>query len=165
MVSYAFGAMTTTDLPRMLVAALHVAEWWGDPREQFALASEDFLASKGLSHPPMQQFVVELDNRPFAYIQCYDPAAWPNHGFGTVPQGARGIDQFIGKPEMINCDHGSAFIRAFVDGLLRSGAPRVVTDPSPANTRAVKAYENAGFQQERRVSTPDGSALLRVREL
>ncbi len=111
----------------------------------------------------MQQFVVELSDRPFAYMQCYDPAAWPNHGFGALPEGTRGIDQFIGEPEMIGRGHGSAFIRAFVDDLLRAGTPRVLTDPNPSNTRAVKAYEKAGFHPDRHVSTPDGSALLMVR--
>ena len=112
----------------------------------------------------MHQFIVELSDRPFAYFQCYDPAAWPNHGFGTLPRGTRGIDQFIGEAEMIDCGHGSAFIRAFVDDLLQAGTPRVVTDPSPANARAIKAYEKAGFRRDRRVSTPDGGALLMVRE-
>ena len=81
-----------------------------------------------------------------------------------MPKGTRGIDQFIGEPEMIDRGHGSALIRAFVDDLLQSGTPRVLTDPSPGNTRAVKAYEKAGFRRDRRVSTPDGSALLMVRE-
>jgi RimJ/RimL family protein N-acetyltransferase len=40
--------------------------------------------------------------------------------------------------------------------LLAKGAPRVVTDPDPANARAVRAYEKAGFQKDRMVDTPDG---------
>ena len=43
------------------------------------------------------------------------------------------------------------------------GAPRVVTDPDPANLRAVRAYEKAGFGRDRMVDTPDGPALLMVR--
>jgi len=64
---------------------------------------------------------------------------------------------------MIERGHGSAFIRAFVDARLRSGAPRIVTDPDPANTRAVRAYEKAGFEKAGMVATPDGPALLMVR--
>ncbi len=41
----------------------------------------------------------------------------------------------------------------------------MVTDPDPANARAVKAYEKAGFQKTRLVDTPDGRALLMVRDL
>jgi aminoglycoside 6'-N-acetyltransferase len=64
---------------------------------------------------------------------------------------------------MLDRGHGSAFIRAFTDGLLASGVPRVVTDPDPANARAIRAYQKAGFQRDRIVDTPDGPALLMVR--
>ena len=59
--------------------------------------------------------------------------------------------------------HGSALIRTFADGLLKNGTPRVVTDPDPVNARAIRAYEKAGFQKDRLVDTPDGRALLMVR--
>jgi aminoglycoside 6'-N-acetyltransferase len=159
--SYAFRPMTAADLAtvRRWLAEPHVAQWWGDPEEQFALVSDD------LSHPAMDQFIVAFDKYPFAYLQCYDPAAWPQHGFGDLPAGARGIDQFIGQADMIDRGHGSALIRAFVEDLLRAGAPQVLTDPSPANERAIRAYEKAGFRKMRPVSTPDGAALLMVRDL
>ena len=111
----------------------------------------------------MDQFVVTADDRPFAYLQCYDPTAWSDNGLGTHPLGTRGIDQFIGEPDMVDRGHGSALIRSFVDGLLKTGTPRVVTDPDPENIRAVRAYEKAGFQKARLVNTPDGRALLMVR--
>ena len=50
-----------------------------------------------------------------------------------------------------------------VDDLNKAGTPRVATDPDPANSRAVRAYEKAGFEKIRLVDTPDGSALLMVR--
>jgi aminoglycoside 6'-N-acetyltransferase len=113
----------------------------------------------------MDQFIVFADDRPFAYLQCYDPTNWPENGFGTLPSGTRGIDQFIGEANMVGKGHGSTMIRSFVDALLKSGTPRVVTDPDPANARAVKAYEKAGFEKSRLVNTPDGCSLLMVRDL
>jgi aminoglycoside 6'-N-acetyltransferase len=158
---YEFRSMTAQDLPtvRHWLWAPHVSEWWGEPETQFALVSKD------LEHPAMDQFIVTTDDKPFAYLQCYDPTAWPENGFGILPDGTRGIDQFIGEVHMIGRGHGSAMIRSFVDALLGSGTPRVVTDPDPANARAVKAYEKAGFQKSRLVDTPDGHALLMVRDL
>lgn len=157
---YQFRPMTPADLPmlRCWLASPHVVEWWGDPDEQFGLVSDD------LDHPAMEQFVVAIDDRPFGYLQCYDPDAWPPQPFGALPSGTRGIDQFIGEPDMIGRGHGSAFIRQFTDGLLTAGTPRVLTDPDPANRRAVRAYEKAGFRGERMVDTPDGPALLMVRD-
>ncbi len=39
-----------------------------------------------------------------------------------------------------------------------------MTDPDPANRRAVRAYEKAGFHKDRLVMTPDGRTLLMVRK-
>jgi aminoglycoside 6'-N-acetyltransferase len=158
--AYAFHPMTATDLPkvRQWLAMPHVVQWWGDPEQQFALVRDD------LDHPAMEQFIVTRDDRPFAYLQCYDPGAWPNHGLGELPPRTRGIDQFIGEASMTGQGHGSAFIRAFVDNLLAAGTPRVLTDPDPANARAIRAYEKAGFHRDRPVQTPDGPALLMVRD-
>ena len=154
---YQFLPMSAADLPlvRGWLAASHVTQWWGDPDEQFRLVSED------LDQPAMDQFIVELDGRPFAYIQCYRLSTW-NQGFGAQPADTRGIDQFIGEPDMTGRGHGSSFIRAFLVALIRAGTPRVLTDPHPANARAIRAYEKAGFRKDRMVDTPDGRALLMV---
>jgi aminoglycoside 6'-N-acetyltransferase len=151
---YAFRAMTSADLPliQRWLALPHVREWWGDPAAQFTLVSGD------LAEPAMDQFIVSAAGGDF----CYDLTAW-NSGLGAHPPGTRGIDLFIGEPGMIERGHGSALIRCFVEGRLASGAPRIATDPDPANERAVRAYEKAGFKRVRMVDTPDGPALLMVR--
>ena len=157
--AYTFRPMSPADLPliRRWLGEAHVREWWGDPDEQFALVSGD------LDEPAMDQFIVLAGTHPFGYLQCYRLTAW-NTGFGPQPEGTRGIDQFIGESDMIARGHGSAFIRQFVDGQLRQGLPRIVTDPDPLNARAVRAYEKAGFVRDRMVETLDGTALLMVRE-
>jgi aminoglycoside 6'-N-acetyltransferase len=158
--AYAFRPMTGMDLEiiRRWLTMPHVVQWWGDPHEQFALISED------LDHPAMDQFIVTDADRPFAYLQCYDPTEWPDNGLGEQPGGTRGIDQFIGEKDMIDRGHGSALIRLFVDRLLNAGTPRTVTDPDPRNARAIRAYEKAGFHKDRLVDTPDGRAVLMVRD-
>ncbi len=155
---YIFRPMSSGDLPmiRRWLETPEVVRWWGQPAEQYALVSGD------LDHPDMDQFIVALDEHPFGYIQCYALSTW-NQGFGTQPPATRGIDQFIGVSDMIGRGHGSGFIRQFVERALVSGVPRVVTDPDPDNCRAIRAYAKAGFQSERVVDTPDGPALLMVR--
>jgi aminoglycoside 6'-N-acetyltransferase len=155
---YVFRPITSADLPliRRWLETPEVVRWWGDPDEQYALVGGD------LDHPGMDQFIVTIGDRPFGYIQCYALSTW-NSGFGAQPPKTRGIDQFIGEPDMIGCGHGSGFIRQFADTLLSSGIPRVVTDPDPDNGRAVRAYAKAGFQRDRVVDRPDGPALLMVR--
>jgi aminoglycoside 6'-N-acetyltransferase len=151
--------MTTADLPmiRCWLETPEVKRWWGNPDEQYDLISGD------LNEPAMDQYIVSTSDAPFGYLQCYDLTAW-NSGFGDQPKGTRGIDLFIGEGDMIGRGHGSALIRTFVDNRLRTNAPRIVTDPDPANKRAIRAYENAGFIRDRLVETPDGIALLMVRD-
>jgi aminoglycoside 6'-N-acetyltransferase len=160
MASYQFRAMSAADLPliRQWLEMPQVTQWWGNAAKQFELISAD------LEHSAIDQFIIEVNNRPFAYLQCYDPAAWPANGFGAQPQGTRGIDQFIGEADMIGRGHGSAFVGAFVDSQLTAGTTRMITDPDPANARAIRAYEKAGFRKDRIVDTPNGPALLMVRQ-
>ena len=152
---YEFRPMSADDLPLVHVwlATPHVRQWWTDAAD-FDLEDE----------PGFEQFIVVAGDRPFAYLQCYEQNRWPENGLGRHPLLTRGIDQFIGEPGMLNSGHGSAFVRAFVDALLTAGTPRVITDPSVANARAIRAYEKAGFRKDREVDTPDGRALLMIRD-
>ncbi|MGA7808331.1 GNAT family N-acetyltransferase [Bradyrhizobium sp.] len=156
---YAFRPMSAADLPLLCrwLAEPHVRQWWGDPDEQYALVSGD------LDEPAMDQYIVTAGGAAFCYLQCYELTAW-NTGFDAQPPGTRGIDLLIGELGMLERGHGSALIRRFAEDQLRQGAPRVVTDPAPANRRAIRAYEKAGFERDRLVETPDGPALLMVRD-
>ena len=158
MTSYQFRPMSADDLPlvRDWLRVPHVKEWWHD--------ADDFeFVSGDLAHHDMAQFIVTMNERPFGYLQCYRIGDW-HAGFGPQPDGTRGIDQFIAEPGMVGRGHGSAFIRQFIEGLLDSGTPRIVIDPSPTNPRAIRAYEKAGFRRVHEIDTPDGRALLMVRD-
>ena len=149
--------MTDDNLPLMRdwLARPHVAEWWHDA-DEFEFVSGD------LGHHDMARYIVTMSERPVGYLRCYKLSDW-HAGFGPQPHGTRGIDQFIGDADMVGRGHGSAFIRAFVEGLLDTSTPRVVIDPSPTTPRAIRAYEKAGSQRDRLVHTPDRTTLLMVR--
>lgn len=161
---YTFRPMTTDDLAlvRRWLTTPEVDRWWGDPdadaRDDDGGAFEEVLGDAAVA-----PWIVAHDGRPFAYIQDYDPHAWADHHFAPLPRGARGIDQFIGEPDMIGRGHGSAFVRAHVDNLLAQGAPAVRTDPHPSNARAIRAYAKAGFVRDIEQDTEWGRALLMVR--
>lgn len=87
-----------------------------------------------------------VDGRPFAYMQDYNVHGWDDHHFAHLPEGARGIDQYIGDAEMLGVGHGTAFIRARLRMLFEAGAPVIATDPHPDNARAIAAYKKAGFE-------------------
>jgi len=74
------------------------------PRSQFTLVSGD------LDEPAMDQYVFSTGRQPVPYLQCYDLTAW-NSGSGRIRWERRGIDLFIGEPDMIERGHGSALVR------------------------------------------------------
>jgi aminoglycoside 6'-N-acetyltransferase len=115
--------------------APHVAEWWGDATEAEEVAEES-----------VAKWIVELDGRPFAFAQDYDPHAWEGHHVAHLPPGSSGIDQLIGEADLLNRGHGPAYVRRHVARLFATGAPAVGTDPHPRNARARCAYEKAGFR-------------------
>jgi aminoglycoside 6'-N-acetyltransferase len=115
----------------------HVSRWWGKAELE---PEEEKLADARIA-----MWIVELVDRPFAFAQDYDPHAWEGHPFAHLPAGSRGIDQYIGEPDMIGCGHGSNFVRKHAEALFSAGAPAVGTDPHPDNIAARRAYENAGF--------------------
>ena len=153
---YGFRAMTEADMPmaRRWLETPEVQRWWGDADGQVSLLEED------LDDPRMAMWIVSYGGRPFAYNQDYDPTAWAMHHFGSLPFGSRGIDQFIGEPDMLNRGHGSAFIRAHVDRLIAEGAPVVGSDPDPRNARAIRAYQKAGFSAARKTLDWEGEPVL-----
>lgn len=155
---YLFRTVAPADLPllRAWRERPHVAMWWGpshldDPGE-------------ALADPRIATWIVEHQGRPFAYAQDYGPHDWPDHPFAHLPPRSRGIDQYIGEPDMLGHGHGSAFVRVHCERLFAAGAPAVGTDPHPDNGRAIRAYEKAGFTRASGpIDTSWGRAVLMER--
>lgn len=137
---YRFRPVTRADMPLLCTwrARPHVLQWWGEA------GAED--TSNELADGRVAMWIVEHQGRPFAYAQDYSPHDWDPHHFSHLPSGSRGIDQYIGEPDMLGGGHGSAFVRQHVERLFASGAPVIGTDPHPDNGRAIRAYEKAGFE-------------------
>jgi len=140
MPAYAFRPVTAADLALLGLwrSRPHVIRWWGAPD----LEPE----AEKLGDERVAMWIVEHLGRPFAYAQDYGPHDWQPHPFEHLPPGSRGIDQYIGEPDMLDRGHGSAFVRAHCERLFMAGAPAVGTDPRPDNVRAIRAYEKAGFR-------------------
>lgn len=161
MTSYTFRSVEPEDLP-MLAAWLvepHWAEWWDEGPEASLAGIREAMES--IETEPL---IVELDGRPIAYLQSYDPHLEDGHPYQDQPFGTLGMDISIGPPDLVGKGHGSAIVRQFVDMLFEEGAPRVVIDPHPDNRRAIRAYEKAGFRAFDTRTTVFGPALMMARD-
>jgi aminoglycoside 6'-N-acetyltransferase len=156
MSAYHFRPLTCADLPMVArwLGTPEVLRWWGDPKEQIDLITED------LDEPLMRQWIVEHQSRAFAYLQAYPANAWPQTHLTHLPNEAVVIDAFIGEPAMLGCGHGSAFLHVIGEKLLAEGAPIVATDPDRDNHRARRAYTRAGFVEESIVETANGPVVV-----
>lgn len=137
--SYDFRQVTMNDLDLLVKwqAEPHVREWWD---------SDEPHDEEEISDPRVSRWIVSLDGRPFAYMQDYTVHGWEGHHFAHLPKGSRGIDQYIGDPELVGAGHGSAFIGMRMQILFNQGAPMIGTDPHPENKRAISVYRKVGFE-------------------
>ena len=158
---YLFRPFTKKDLPLMArwLAEPHVAQWWGgDPDDQLAQTASH------IDSISVEPFIVELDGKPIAYLQSYDPHMEDHHPYQDQPFGTLGIDLSIGDPALIGKGHGPRMIDAFVAMLFEEGCPRVIIDPDPANAAAIRAYEKAGFTAFDTRTSEYGPALMMARD-
>ncbi len=140
--AYSLRPMRRADLPMLAewLTTPGLRRWWGDPDRKLALVTDD------LDDPAMDQQIVSLDGLPFGYLQSCPCAARGAPQFRDMPSGTRAVDTCIGVQHLLGQGHGAALLRLYARTLLAGGAARVVTDPDPANDRAVRAYRRAGFR-------------------
>lgn len=134
----------------------HVSEWWGDPDQGLAEIRQ------AMDDVGVEPLIVELDGRPVAYLQSYDPHLEDDHPYADQPFGTLGIDISIGDVELVGKGHGTAIVRQFCRQLFLEGAPRIVIDPHPDNARAIRAYEKVGFRPIGPRESIYGPALMMV---
>ncbi len=115
----------------------HVSEWWG---------TDAPFDGNEAADPRVSRWIVGIGGSPIAYMQDYTVHGWGSHHFDYLPAGSRGIDQYIGEPQMTGLGHGSSFIRQRMSAIFAAGAPVICTDPHPRNERAIAVYEKLGFR-------------------
>jgi RimJ/RimL family protein N-acetyltransferase len=143
--------MTPEDFPRILhwLAQPHVKEWWDDGDDTL----EKVAAHYGDPSPTEPSFILLYHGKtgseqpqPIGYMQAE-----------IDENGVASIDQFIGEVSLLNRGLGTEAIKLLLDYRIPQHHPRAITvDPSPANKRAIRCYEKAGFRHTETIRVPTG---------
>ena len=162
--AYEFRPMTMADLPlmRRWLEAPHVREWWGEPDTELGYI-RDMIEGRDTTRP----FIFSAGGEPAGYIQYWfighhQNATWiaDYPWLAELPADAVGVDLSIGDPNKLALGLGSGALRAFAEDLARQGHRTIIIDPDPANRRAVRAYEKAGFRAIPRLLGKTGDTLI-----
>jgi aminoglycoside 6'-N-acetyltransferase len=136
----------------------HWLEWWGEAEK-----SLDGIKA-AMDDDATEPMLALLNDRPIAYVQTYDPHMEDDHPYQDQPYGTLGIDLTLGDATMLGQGHGPAILEALTALLFEEGAPRLIIDPDPQNSRAIRAYEKAGFAAFDRRTSVYGPALMMARD-
>ncbi len=146
--------MTECDLPML-------ADWLKDSRVRRWYADDTSLREikDHLSDDRIEQWIVERARSPIAYLQDYAIDGWQDHPLGFLPTGARGIDTFMAKTDLMGLGLGPLYLSQHCATLFAAGVPALGIDPEPENQAAIRCYEKIGFQSRGEVTSPWGRVL------
>ena len=159
-----FRPLGAADLPLLGVwmAQPHWRDWWGDPAEELAMV-RDMVEGRDTTRP----FVFHEDGLDLGYIQVWyvadqrvEPWLTQAPWLTELPDDAVGVDLSIADPARLGRGLGTRALVAFVAMLRDAGHQTIVIDPDPANLRAVRAYERAGFRPIPDLLGRTGDSLL-----
>ncbi len=161
---FTFRLVTKSDLTmlRSWMEQPHWREWWGDLETEIGYVV-DMLEGRDTTKP----FIFQAEGLDVGYIQYWTVAdqlvePWLSEApwMPMLPDDAIGVDLSIGDAKNLSQGLGSMALQYFVSALWEQGFRNIFIDPDIANTRAVCAYEKAGFQTMDALRGKTGDTLL-----
>ena len=116
----------------------HVKKWWDDGDDSISKVEDHYFNASDhvVSNHVERYILLSEEGDPAGYFQYY-----------ALPNNVIGIDQFIGEESCINKGLGTSAVTLFSNLIIDACHPSsIVVDPDPANTRAIRCYEKAGFR-------------------
>lgn len=159
-----FRPVREADLPllRDWMEGAHWRQWWGNADTEIGHI-HDMIAGRDTTRP----YLFCFDGRPVGYIQVWaiadnlvEPWLTEAPWMTAVPRDCVGVDLSIGPADHLGQGLGTAALTAFVALLRAEGRGSIVIDPDPANLRAIRSYEKAGFRIVPELLGRSGDSLI-----
>lgn len=163
-----FRPVLLDDLPMLgeWMAQPHWLEWWGEPEKELG-----YIREMTEGRDDTEPYIFAVDGVALGYVQVWRVAAnrvepWLTEApwLMWVPDNTVGVDLSIADPAMLSRGVGTEVLRAFVARLRARGETEIIIDPDPANRRAVRANEKAGFRVIEALRGRTGDSLLMRQE-
>ncbi|MDF1610486.1 GNAT family N-acetyltransferase [Hoeflea sp. YIM 152468] len=144
-----FRPVTADDFPLLetWLNAPHWRAWWGEPETELG-----YIRAMVEGRDATRPFVFLVDGSATGYIQSWcvrdqlkEPWLSKAPWLKQVPPNSIGVDMGIGDASDLSKGVGSAVLKAFAGRLRAQGHENILIDPDITNTRAIRAYEKAGF--------------------
>jgi len=132
------------DAIRDWLHAPHVVRWWGD--------AEGVIEEVLRPDPCGGDALIRIGDAGVGYIRWSTPGRDELHaaGLGEIPEGTVDVDIAIGEPGNRGRGIAPRALEILTCRLLGEGnAPGLMICPSTRNTRAIRAFEKAGFRRVR----------------
>ena len=154
-----FRPLVRTDLPLMQrwLTTPHVLEWWGKRVLTLEQVEARYLP-RILGKDPTDCYLVVEGDRDIGFIQTYNIADYPEYdALVNVEERANGLDLFIGEPDRIYRGLGPQILRDFMRAVVfvRRDVASCIIGPAMSNSRAIRAYQKAGFTYLKTIVVPD----------
>ena len=143
-----FRPLTLTDYPLLLewLQRPHVKEWWDDGDDTLDKVAAHYGDEDDTARFILMETVAAGVEQPLGYFQYY-----------LEPDDTVGIDQFLADAGRLGQGLGTQAVQQFCDLVIAQRNPRrIILDPDPANGRAIRCYEKAGFRYYATVPTEEG---------
>lgn len=134
----------SSDLPVLaaLLRQAHVVRWWGDPEEALAAIR---------AHPAATEALIEVDSAPVGFV-CWQPLSsdeLASAGLSDLPADTIDVDIMIGDPDLLGRGVGPAALALLLARLRAERVGMVGIATAVTNTRALRAFQKAGFRPYR----------------
>lgn len=137
---------------------------WYDEGEHSVENYRQQFAPEATTH----KFIMLIDDHPVGYLQAYRLSDEPEYAAQlALDHDAVSLDLFIGEPDFRG-GWGSLVLRRALDQIVFGDmeAEYACCNPDPKNTRAVRAYQKAGFRGDRVVwiedEVPENTGFERI---
>ena len=134
-----FQAPRGLELLQTWLVRPHVAPWWGNAQKAVAHAA---------TQPPEAHRIISVDRRACGYVcwQHLRPADLATAGLQSLPVDHVDIDILVGEEDYIGRGVGPQALLLVVEILTSQGVSSVGLGTDLENTRACRAFRNAGFK-------------------